>query len=102
MVIWGNSLTNEKHQPFQFVAVLRGHRGPVKGVAWDPVGRYLATQADDIGVRVWRTADWQPENKVSTPFTNVRAVFLNSDGRYMLENISPIRMSSVRLQIRPK
>ncbi|EUB56732.1 hypothetical protein EGR_08460 [Echinococcus granulosus] len=70
VVIWGHSPNNEKQQPFQFVAVLRGHRGPVKGVAWDPAGRYLATQADDIGVRVWRTADWQPESKVSTPFTN--------------------------------
>lgn len=71
VVIWGASSTNEKQQPFQVVAVLRGHRSPVKGVAWDPAGRYLATQADDVGVRIWRTADWQPESKVSAPFTNV-------------------------------
>ena len=26
------------------VAVLRGHTGLVKGVTWDPVGKYLASQ----------------------------------------------------------
>ena len=26
------------------VAVLKGHSGLVKGVTWDPVGKYLASQ----------------------------------------------------------
>ena len=34
-------------------AVLEGHRGMAKGVAWDPIGRYVASQGDDRAVAVW-------------------------------------------------
>ena len=37
----------------------------VKGVTWDPVGKYIATQADDKTLKVWRTSDWQVEAEVS-------------------------------------
>ena len=33
------------------LAVLRGHSGHVKGVTWDPVGKYLATQSADKSLR---------------------------------------------------
>jgi protein HIRA/HIR1 len=33
------------------IAVLRGHSGHVKGVTWDPVGKYLATQSADKSLR---------------------------------------------------
>jgi len=33
------------------VAVLRGHTGHVKGVTWDPVGKYLASQSADKTLR---------------------------------------------------
>ncbi|BHF58250.1 hypothetical protein SprV_0100120100 [Sparganum proliferum] len=71
VVIWGPSQgtpNNASASPFQCIATLRGHGGPVKGVAWDPAGRYLATQAEGLGVRVWRVSDWQEESKISKPF----------------------------------
>lgn len=43
----------------------------MKGVTWDPVGRYLASQGDDLTVKIWRTADWQEEASISKPFTKV-------------------------------
>ncbi|CAH8525623.1 unnamed protein product [Schistosoma turkestanicum] len=54
---------------FYLQATLRGHKGFVKGVTWDPVGRYLASQGDDLTVKIWRTADWQEEASISKPFT---------------------------------
>lgn len=72
VVIWGPSQGstsyNASASPFQCIATLRGHGGPVKGVAWDPAGRYLATQAEGLGVRIWRVSDWQEESKISKPF----------------------------------
>jgi protein HIRA/HIR1 len=37
--------------PVTSLAVLRGHSGHVKGVTWDPVGKYLATQSADKTLR---------------------------------------------------
>jgi len=53
--------------------VLHGHSGLVKGVTWDPIGKYLASQSDDRTVRVWRTYDWKAETVVSEPFKEVFA-----------------------------
>jgi WD40 repeat protein len=44
------------------------HQGFVKGVCWDPVGQYLATQSDDRSVKIWRTLDWDLEAEVRKPF----------------------------------
>ena len=44
------------------------HHGFVKGVCWDPVGEFLATQSDDRSVKIWRTTDWQLEAEVRKPF----------------------------------
>lgn len=41
------------------VASLSGHAGMVKGVAWDPLGKFLATQGDREFI-IWRCEDWQP------------------------------------------
>ncbi len=35
------------------IANLRGHTGTVRGLAWAPPGRFLASAADDQTVRVW-------------------------------------------------
>lgn len=55
----------------EVVAVLKGHTGLVKGVTWDPVGKYLASQSDDKSLRIWRTVDWQEETIVEKPFKKV-------------------------------
>lgn len=47
---------------------LDGHQGFVKGVCWDPVGEYLATQSDDKTMKIWRTTDWELEETISEPF----------------------------------
>ncbi|KAE8656743.1 Protein HIRA [Hibiscus syriacus] len=39
-------------------AVLRGHYSLVKGVTWDPIGSFIASQSDDKTVIIWRTSDW--------------------------------------------
>ena len=62
------------------VAVLKGHTGLVKGVCWDPVGKYLASQSDDRSMIVWRTRDWQQDTVVTDPFKEVcQAILLNID-----------------------
>ena len=43
---------------WQRVACLTGHKSHVKGITWDPVGKFLATQADDKSVIIWRTENW--------------------------------------------
>ena len=42
----------------------------VKGVCWDPIGKYLASQSDDRSLRVWRTEDWSLETQLTEPFNN--------------------------------
>lgn len=54
------------------VTCLRGHTGLVKGLTWDPVGKYIASQADDHSLKVWRTVDWQMEANITKPFTEVQ------------------------------
>ena len=44
------------------------HQGFVKGVCWDPVGEFLATQSDDRSVKIWRTTDWSLEAEITKPF----------------------------------
>lgn len=43
----------------------------VKGVTWDPVGKYIATQSVDKTLRIWRTSDWCMEHIVKEHFTEV-------------------------------
>ena len=62
----------------------------VKGVTWDPVGKYLASQSDDKSLRVWRTSDWQQETVVTEPFvecsgtTHVLRISWSPDGHYVV------------------
>ena len=51
------------------------HQGFVKGVCWDPVGEFLATQSDDRSVKVWRTTDWELEAEVKKPFEDSPGTF---------------------------
>ncbi|KAI0682933.1 WD40 repeat-like protein [Cytidiella melzeri] len=51
------------------------HQGFVKGVCWDPVGEFLATQSDDRSVKVWRTTDWELEAEIKKPFEDSPGTF---------------------------
>jgi protein HIRA/HIR1 len=44
----------------------------VKGVTWDPIGKYIATQSEDKTLRIWRTSDWTTEHIVKEPFKEVK------------------------------
>ncbi|KAG6333141.1 hypothetical protein ID866_5947 [Astraeus odoratus] len=44
------------------------HNGFVKGICFDPVGEFMATQSDDKTVKIWRTTDWELEAEVRKPF----------------------------------
>lgn len=55
----------------EMVTILKGHTGLVKGVTWDPVGKYLSSQSDDKSLRIWRTIDWQQEAVIEEPFKEV-------------------------------
>ncbi|KAF6779711.1 hypothetical protein AHF37_00810 [Paragonimus kellicotti] len=74
VIVWCRQTSSEVPTVNQFVMLttLRANQGFVKGVAWDPVGRYLASQGDEISVKVWRTADWKEEAVIRKPF--VKAV----------------------------
>ncbi|KAG6829748.1 hypothetical protein H0H92_003624 [Tricholoma furcatifolium] len=60
-------LTGFNHVP-ERLRKLDQHQGFVKGVCWDPVGEFLATQSDDRSVKIWRTTDWGLEAEVTKPF----------------------------------
>lgn len=52
---------------------LSGHSSWVKGLAWDPMGTFLASASDDRSVVLWRTSDWKIEKRVEEPFEKVTA-----------------------------
>lgn len=52
--------------------MLEGHSSYVKGVSWDPIGSYLASQSDDKSVIVWRCSDWTIIQRITAPFQSVR------------------------------
>lgn len=73
---------------------LEAHTGFVKGITWDPVGKYFATQvrclnynncerlganmryflhaeclkSDDKTTKIWRVSDWAVEKTISEPY----------------------------------
>jgi protein HIRA/HIR1 len=47
----------------------------IKGLTWDPVGEYLATQIEDRSMKVWRTSDWKEEACIKTPFQSKQSSF---------------------------
>lgn len=49
------------------IATLKGHSGWVMGVAWDPVGRYIASVGNNH-VILWRCGDWKCETRIKGPF----------------------------------
>ena len=58
---------------FQLLTVLRDAQTLVKGVTWDPIGKFLAAQ-DDKSLRIWRTSDWKLEKVLVDHFDKVGAL----------------------------
>ena len=64
IIVWNGLRLPEK------LHIIKQHSGMVKGVCWDPIGKYLASQSDDRSLRVWRTEDWSLETQLTEPFNN--------------------------------
>jgi protein HIRA/HIR1 len=58
------------HPLVELVRKLSSHRGFVKGVVFDPLGQYLATQSDDNTMKIWKTSDWTLEKSIEDVFDN--------------------------------
>jgi protein HIRA/HIR1 len=61
VLVWDLSL---KH-PHPVVTL--EHNGMAKGVAWDPLGKYLASMGDD-GLRLWDARTWRQVLHLEEPF----------------------------------
>ena len=55
------------------LTVLQEHTSFVKGVVWDPVGKYIASQSDDRSVVIRTVEGWETVSVVKEPF--VKAVW---------------------------
>eukprot|EP00042_Codosiga_hollandica_P054294 m.732275 g.732275 ORF g.732275 m.732275 type:complete len:282 (-) comp58872_c0_seq50:1967-2812(-) len=51
----------------QTEAKFEAHSSIVKGLAWDPVDKYLISQADDHTAKIWRVENWSCEATISLP-----------------------------------
>lgn len=71
----GRLLLTTPCKPLERLRKLDQHQGFVKGVCWDPVGEFLATQSDDRTVKIWRTTDWGLEAEVRKPFEDSPGTF---------------------------
>ncbi|TMS34173.1 hypothetical protein L596_001812 [Steinernema carpocapsae] len=45
-----------------------GHLEPVKGISFDPVGKYFSTQSNDKTLKIWNTDDWSIAKTITEPF----------------------------------
>lgn len=78
------------HNPPLIVAILKGHSGLVKGITWDPVGNFVASQSDDRSVKIWKTSDWTCQSTITEPFeecggtTHVLRLSWSPDGLYLV------------------
>lgn len=58
------------------IKLLEGHEGLVKGLAWDPIGKYLASFGDDKRLIIWNTSNWEIHTEIKEPFEKkVDAIF---------------------------
>lgn len=48
-----------------------GHNRAIKGLSWDPIGRFLATQSEDNSLKLWQTDSWECVKTITEPFNEV-------------------------------
>ena len=63
VLIWSGTTFEKKKE-------LNAHASSVKGITFDPAGKYFATESDDRTVKVWRTNDFVCEATIDQPFLN--------------------------------
>ncbi|EMR09558.1 hypothetical protein PNEG_02145 [Pneumocystis murina B123] len=63
IIVWHGST-------FEKLKKIDAHQSHVKGITFDPVGKYFATESDDRTIKIWRTSDYCLEKTVSKPFKN--------------------------------
>lgn len=63
VIIWSGTTFERKKE-------LTSHASSVKGITFDPAGKYFATASDDRTLKVWRTNDYVCEATISHPFQN--------------------------------
>jgi protein HIRA/HIR1 len=58
------------------IKTLEGHQSLVKGLSFDPIGKYLISQGADQKVIVWNVKNWDKVKEISEPFEKpVDAIF---------------------------
>eukprot|EP01048_Picozoa_sp_COSAG05_P020324 COSAG05_NODE_3426_length_2075_cov_1.899291_2_plen_479_part_01 len=100
-MVWDVSRQDGSHR-MALISTLR-HTSMVKGIAWDPMGKYISSASDDRSVVIWRCADWQAEQRVEQPYqkegrTFFRRLSWSPDGVYVAtshgfkdpQHISPV------------
>jgi WD40 repeat protein/tRNA A-37 threonylcarbamoyl transferase component Bud32 len=65
----------------QFGRILRGHDGVVRGVAFSPDGRALASAGKDGTIKIWETVNYRLLNTLRGHADGVLAVAYSPDGR---------------------
>lgn len=63
-------------------AVLAGHKGPIRQLAFSPDGKLLATASDDRSVRLWNVADGKELAVLGPPYmrNKIRCLAFSPDG----------------------
>ena len=59
-------------QDQRVVKVLEENKGAIKGIAWDPIGKYIATHTSRA-VSLWRVENWTLEHTISRHFSKVES-----------------------------
>jgi protein HIRA/HIR1 len=58
------------------IKTLEGHNSLVKGLSFDPIGKYLISQGADQKVIVWNVKNWDKVKEIVEPFEKpVDAIF---------------------------
>ncbi len=82
--LWVQSL-RPPHPPLDVgnVACLRGHQGPVRGTAFSPCGRWMATAAEDRTVIIWEVGSGRLVQRLHGHCDDIDAVVFLEDGRIL-------------------